>query len=157
MLALGAVLALALALRWWAAAGNGFPTVDGTQYLRQSWQLCFAGRLPYSTFPPGWPLLAAIPLRFMAADDPLAMLRAAHIANVALGSLMCALAFVMLRRRLGFAWALGGATVMALLPQLVVAAKSDLSEPAFGCALLGAWLLLERRRELPAGLLLGYA
>lgn len=153
----GALLAAALGLRWWAAAGNDFPTVDGTQYLRQSWQLCFAGRLPFSTFPPGWPLLAAVPLRFMSAEDPVAMLRAAHIANVACGTLMCALAFVMLRRRLGFAWALGGTAVMALLPQLVVAAKSDLSEPAFGCALLGAWLLLERRRELPAGLLLGYA
>lgn len=154
--ALAIVLAVALAVRWWAANGNGFPTVDGTQYLEQAWQLCFQGRLAYSCFPPGWPLLAAIPLRFMNDGDPEAMLRAAHIANVSLGSLSVWLTWLFARRHLGFAAALAIAMVVALLPQNIVLAKSDLSDIAYGCGLLGGWLLLERRRDLPAGLVLGF-
>lgn len=154
--ALPLVLAVALALRWWAAAGNEFPTVDGTQYLAQAWQLSFRGQMPFSCFPPGWPLLAAIPLRFQGADDPLAMLRAAHIANVALGTLSVWLAWLVLRPRLGFGLALAATVLVALLPQNIVLAKSDLSDVAYGCGLLGGWLLLERRRDLPAGLVLGY-
>ena len=150
------VLATGLSLRWWAAAANEFPTVDGTQYLDQAWQLCFRGQLIYSCFPPGWPLLAAIPLRFFAADDPHAMLSAAHIANVALGTLSIGLTWLLLRRHLGFGLALAGAALVALLPQNIVLAKSDLSDIAYMCGLLGGWLLLERRRDLPAGLVLGY-
>lgn len=150
------VVAVGLALRWWAALGNEFPTVDGTQYLEQAWQLCFQGRLPYSCFPPGWPLLAAVPLRFFAADDPLAMLRAAHIANVVFGTLSIWLTWLLLRRRLDFGLALAATVVVALLPQNIVLAKSDLSDVAYGCGLLGGWLLLERWRDLPAGLVLGY-
>lgn len=154
--AVALVLAAGLGLRWWAAVANEFPTVDGTQYLDQAWQLCFRGHLPYSCFPPGWPLLAAIPLRFFAADDPLAMLHAAHITNVALGTLSIWLTWLMLRRRLDFGLALAGTALVALLPQNIVLAKSDLSDIAYGCGLLGGWLLLERRRDLLAGLLLGY-
>ena len=154
--ALPLLLAIALAIRWWAAAGNEFPTVDGTQYLAQAWQLSFRGQLPYSCFPPGWPLLAAIPLRFHGADDPLAMLRAAHIANVLLGTLSVWLTWLVLRPRLGFGLTLAATALVALLPQNIVLAKSDLSDVAYGCGLLGGWLLLERRRDLPAGLVLGY-
>ena len=150
------VLALALALRWWAAANNAFPTVDGTQYSAIAWRMCFRGQVPYSCFPPGWPLLSAIPLRFMGAGDPLAMLRAAHIANVLLGTLSVALAWLLLRPRLGFTLALAASALVALLPQAIVLAKSDLSDIAYGCGLLGGWLLLERRRSLAAGLLLGF-
>ncbi len=151
-----AVVAVALAVRWWAAAHNGFPTVDGTQYLELAWRFCFRGELPYSCFPPGWPLLAAIPLRFLPADDPLAMLTAAHIANVALGTLAVWLTWLLLRPRLGFALALAGTALVALLPQDIVLGKSDLSDLAYQCGLLGGWLLLERRRDLPAALALGY-
>ncbi len=154
--ALFGLLVLALALRWWAAANNAFPTVDGTQYSAIAWRMCFRGEVPYSCFPPGWPLLSAIPLRFMGAGDPLAMLRAAHIANVALGTVSVALAWLLLRPRLGFALALAGTALVALLPQAIVLAKSDLSDIAYGCGLLGGWLLLERRRPLAAGLALGF-
>jgi hypothetical protein len=154
--ALPVVLAVALALRWWAAAGNEFPTVDGTQYLDQAWQLCFRGNLIYSCFPPGWPLLAAIPLRFLPATDPHAMLTAAHIANVLLGTLSVWLTWLLLRRHLGFALALAATALVALLPQDIVLAKSDLSDLAYMCGLLGGWLLLERKHDLVAGLVLGY-
>ncbi len=154
--ALFGLLVLALAVRWWAAANNAFPTVDGTQYSAIAWRMCFRGEVPYSCFPPGWPLLSAIPLRFMGAGDPLAMLRAAHIANVALGTVSVALAWLLLRPRLGFALALAGTALVALLPQAIVLAKSDLSDIAYGCGLLGGWLLLERRRPLAAGLALGF-
>lgn len=155
----GAVVALllaALAVRWWAAAGNEFPTVDGTQYLDQAWQISFTGQVPYSCFPPGWPALVAIPLRFLGADDPHAMLAAAHLANVALGVLLVWLSWLLLKPRLGFGLALAGAAVVAFLPQQIILAKSDLSDLAYACGLLGGWLLLERRRDLPAGLVLGY-
>ena len=154
--AVAGVLLVALAVRWWAAAHNEFPTVDGTQYLDQAWQLCFRGQLAYSCFPPGWPLLVAAPLRLLAADDPQAMLTAAHIANVVLGVLSVWLTWLLLRRRLGFALSLAGAVLVALLPQYVVLAKSDLSDLAYMCGLLGGWLLLERRRDLPAALVLGF-
>lgn len=154
--AVGVVLAIALALRWWAAAHNEFPTVDGTQYLEIARAIGFEGRVPYSCFPPGWPALAAAPLRLLPADDPHSMLTAAHIANVLFGTLSTWLAWLLMRPRLGFALALAGTLVVALLPQSIVLAKSDLSDLAYGCGLLGGWLLLERRRDLPAGLVLGF-
>lgn len=154
--AVAAVLATALAIRWWAAAGNGFPTVDGTQYLDQARQIAFTGHVPYSCFPPGWPALVAVPLRLRGADDPHALLAAAHLVNVGLGVLLAWLSWRLLRSRLGFALALAGTAVIAFLPQLVILAKSDLSDLAYACGLLGGWLLLERRRDLPAGLVLGF-
>jgi hypothetical protein len=154
--AVAAVMLAALAVRWWAAAGNGFPTVDGTQYLDQAWQIAFTGQVPYSCFPPGWPALVAVPLRFRDAGDPHALLASAQLLNVLLGVLLTWLTWRLLRPRLGFGPALAGAAVVAFLPQLVILAKSDLSDLAYACGLLGGWLLLERRRDLPAGLVLGF-
>lgn len=151
-----ALLAASLAVRWWSAAGNDFPTVDGTQYLDQAWSIGFRGEVPYSCFPPGWPAIVALPLRLLGAAEPRAMLAVAHGANVVLGVLMVWLTWLLLRPRLGFGLALAGATVVAFLPQGIVLAKSDLSDLAYACGLLGGWLLLERRRDLPAGLVLGY-
>lgn len=155
-IAIAVLLAAALAIRWWAAAGNDFPTVDGTQYLDQAWQIGFQGKVPYSCFPPGWPAIVAAPLRLLGAGSPAGVLAVAHAANVALGVLMVWLSWLLLRPRLGFATALAGAAVVAFLPQFIVLAKSDLSDLAYACGLLGGWLLLERRRDLPAGLVLGY-
>jgi len=157
LLALAAVVVAALVLRARMAALNVWPTVDGVMYLDQAQQLIRHGRLPFSCFPPGWPFIAAVPLAFFPADDPMAMLRAAQIANVVLSGVLLALTYALLRPRLGAWLAVLGALLMAVLPQNTVLAKSDLSEVAFTCALLAGWLLYERRRPLAAGLTLGYA
>lgn len=153
---LAAILVAGLALRAWMAWLNEFPTVDGTMYLEEAYQLTYHGRLPFSCFPPGWPLLAAAPLRFFAADDPMGKLRAAQIANVLLGTAALGLTFALLRRQLGAVLALAGVVLMAALPQNIVLAKGDLSEPAFTCGLLAGWLLFRRDRPGAAGLVLGY-
>lgn len=149
-------MAAGLALRAWMASLNEFPSVDGTMYLEEAYQLTYHGRLPFSCFPPGWPLLAAVPLRFFGADDPMGKLRAAQIANVLLGTAMLGLSFALLRRKLGDLTALAGVAILAALPQNIVLAKGDLSEAAFTCGLLGGWLLFRRGRQGAAGLVLGY-
>ncbi len=153
---LALLIGLAFLLRTWMAALNKFPTVDGTMYLDEAFQLIHNGHLPFSCFPPGWPFLAAVPLLFFSADDPMGMLRAAQIANVLLSTTLLWLTFVFLRIRLGDWLALTGVALMAVLPLNIVLAKSDLSEVAFTCGMLIGWLLFERRRFFSAGLVLGY-
>ncbi len=152
----GLVLAGALGLRVWMAADNGFPTVDGVFYLEQSRELVHQHHLSYSCFPPGWPLLTALPLALQDQNDPMAMLRAAQMANVVFGSLFCLLTFLALRPLLGCWLALLAMALLAILPGSAVLARGDLSEMSYACGLLAGWLMLQKDRRFLAGLLFGY-
>lgn len=156
-LLLGLVLATGAVDRAWLAAKNPYPSVDGVHYLEQSRALLREGRLPLSSFPPGWPLLAVIPMAFVDPDSSIAVLRAAQGANVFFGTLLPLLAFLALRRRLPTPLPLLGATLLAVLPLNLVSAKGDLSEMSYACVLLAGWLLSERRPGFAGGLLLGAA
>ena len=151
------VLLPALGLRLWLAANNAFLSVDAVFYLDQTARLLSQGKLPYSCFPPGWPLLVAGPAVFLDAGDPAILLRTAHYANAVLGTLFALLTYLLIRPRLG-AWpALGAAALVAFLPETLVLSKTALSEMSYACALLGAWLLARRRLDWRAGLLFGFA
>lgn len=152
-----ALVVAGLGLRIWAASLNVFPTVDGVFYLEQAGALVREARLPWSCFPPGWPALISLPALFLDRQDPLVLLRAAQTMNVILGVLAAWLAYLMMRPRLGRGLALAGLAVLLFLPLQIVYSKNDLSEMSFTCVLLGAWLLVERRRQVGAGLLLGFA
>lgn len=151
------ILAAGLGLRVWAAARNEFPTVDGALYLDQTLEMVTNGHLPWSCFPPGWPLVVAAPYVFLDHGDPLSLLRAGQAANVLLGTLMPLLAFLLMRPYLGTRLALLGLAILMFLPLNVVYSKNDLSEMSFTCALLGAWLLWRRERLIAAGLVFGFA
>ena len=151
------ILAAGLGLRTWAAAQNGFPTVDGVLYLDQTAQLVNHGHLPWSCFPPGWPAVVAAPYVFLDRADPMSLLRAGQTANVILGTLMPLLAFFMMRPFLGSRLAVIGMAVLMFLPLNIVYSKSDLSEMSFTCALLSSWLLWRRERLVATGLMLGFA
>lgn len=152
-----AVLGLALAGRIWLVSRNGFLTVDAVFYLDQTYRLFIDGVLPYSVFPPGWPLIVAVPFAFLDHADPGQLLKAAQGTNALLGTLFALLTFVLLKPRLGPALALAGAVVVAFLPETLVLSKTALSDLSYGCALLGAWLLARRRLDWRAGLLFGLA
>jgi len=156
-LAIAALATAGLVARGLLAYVNPWPTVDGAGYIMQARELVRSGQLPYSTFPPGWPLVIAAPLALRGLDDPYAPLRAAQGANVLLGALLPWLAWLLVRRDLGRGRALAIAALLTFLPQSLILAKGDLSEMSYGCALLGAGLLLAARRPLATGLLLGYA
>ena len=134
-----------------------FPGVDDVFYMEQARELVATGSLPFSTFPPGWPLLMALPLRFGDLADPNAPLRAAQLMNVILGTVLGLLVFLMLRERCGAPIALLGAAIVLFLPENLLLAKRAMSENAYTCVILASWLLLSRRRLVPAGLALGYA
>jgi hypothetical protein len=152
-----ALVIVGLAGRARLALWNVWPSVDGTYYLLQARELVRSGHLPYSSFPPGWPLLIAAPLALLGLDDPFSPIRAALGANVFFGTLLPWLAYRLVRRDLGRGWSLAIAAILTFLPQNLILAKSDMSEMSYGCALLGACLLLTARRRLAAGLVLGYA
>ncbi len=148
--------AVGLALRIGFARLDTFPSVDGVFYLTQSRDLILYNRLPFSSFPPGWPVVASFPLFFMDATDPLQVFRAAQGANVALGVLWPVLTFFLLRRTLGHWWAVVGAGILLVLPLAITVSKGDLSEMSYGCVMLAALLVLPRDRFL-AGLAVGCA
>ncbi|MHB8078625.1 MAG: hypothetical protein ACYDIE_05150 [Candidatus Krumholzibacteriia bacterium] len=156
-LAFAALATAGLVARGLLAYVNPWPSVDGAGYIMQARELVRSGQLPYSSFPPGWPLIVALPLRVMGLGDPYAPLRAAQGANVLLGALLPWLTYRLVRRDLGRGWSLAIAALLTFLPQNLILAKGDLSEPSYGCAVLGAALLLAGRRRLAAGLVLGYA
>jgi len=131
--------------------------VDGVLYLDQTARLVNHGHLPWSCFPPGWPVVAAAPYIFLDRSDPMSLLRAGQTANVILGALMPLLAFFMMRPFLGTRLAVVGMAVLMFLPLNIVYSKNDLSEMSFTCALLGSWLLWRRERLVATGLLFGFA
>ncbi len=155
--ALAALLLGGLVLRALAAHAVHFPQVDGIRYMEQARQIVETGRLPHTVFPPGWPLVIASVLTVSGGREPMDLLRAAQLANVLLGTAFGLLAFLAARTRLRAGPALAVAAVVLFLPHDVFFSKVDLSEMAYGCAVLAAWLLWHRRRLLATGLALGYA
>ncbi|MDY0110351.1 MAG: hypothetical protein RBT60_10480 [Candidatus Krumholzibacteria bacterium] len=151
-----AVLVAALAVRVRLASLDPWPTVDGVHYLELARQLVTTGRLSFSCFPPGWPLLIGVPLLFLDKSDPLALLRAAQAANVACGVALPLLGFRMLRPDLGRWAAFAGAVVLAFLPLNIILSKVDYSEMSYTCGLVAAWLAYRSRRWLTTGLLFGF-
>jgi len=147
----------ALVLRIVLVAADRFPSVDGVFYMDQARRLLTEGRLVFSTFPPGWPLFMTIPLLVLGVDDPLAPLRAAQFANVALGTALGGLVWLMLRADAGRRLALAGAAVVLLLPLFIKASAGDMSDVLYACVVVAVWLLDRRGRALATGLLLGYA
>lgn len=133
-----------------------YPTVDGVYYMEQSRSLVLHHKLPFSSFPPGWPAFIAIPLSFADATDGMHVLRSAQGANILLGVLWCILAYCLLRREMPDWGALVGTVVLIGLPAAIIASKSDLSENSYSVALLAAFLLLPRHK-LWTGVALGYA
>lgn len=157
---LAAVFFLAVAglgLRLWAAAANEFPTVDGVYYLNQAAAMVDQHRLVWSCFPPGWSAIIAVPYLFMAEHDPASLLRAGHLANVVLGTLMPLLAFWVMRPSLGNKLASVGLAVLMFLPLDIIYSKNDLSEMSYTCVMLAVWLFWRRRRLATAGFLIGCA
>lgn len=155
--ALAVVLIAALLVRLDLAGTNHYPSVDGVHYQEQARGLLRDGALPYSSFPPGWPLLIALPLLGRGEPAALTLVDTAHTLNAVFGALLPALAFVAFRRRLPATWSLAGAILLAILPMNLVLSKGDLSEMSYACVLLAAWLATERRPGWAGGLLLGYA
>ena len=154
---LAAMLVTALALRIWLVSHNGFLSVDSVFYLDQTSRLLNQGTLPFSVFPPGWPLIVAVPFAFLDHADPGQLLKAAQSTNAVLGTLLPLLTYVLLRPRLGPVLALAGAVVVAFLPETMVLSKTALSELSYACCLLGAWLLARRQLGWQSGLLFAYA
>ena len=150
------LMAAGLAVRVHYARPDAFPSVDGVFYLQQSRDLVLENRLPFNSFPPGWPVLASLPLYFSDASDPARVFRVAQGANVFLGVMWAGLAFLLLRRELGPWLALLGAAVLLALPLAIISAKGDLSEMSYSCVLLVALLLWPRDR-FQTGLALGCA
>ncbi len=146
---------LALIIQWQLATANHFPTVDGTQYMDQARILTTEGRLPFSCFPPGWPLLISVPLLFLNQADPMVLLRTAQGANILLGLVLALTTFLFLRTRLGYWPALVGMAVIILLPENLILAKGDLSEISYASGLMTAWLFFERGRKETSGVFFG--
>jgi 4-amino-4-deoxy-L-arabinose transferase-like glycosyltransferase len=157
LLVMGAILVAGLGIRIAMAILNEFPTVDGVFYLDQSYEMIIRQRVPFSCFPPGWPALVAAPYAFMDKSDPLNLLRAGQAANVFFGVLAPLLAFRVMHPYLGRGLALLGMALLMFSPQFIIYSKNDLSEMSFTCTLLAAWLLLERKRRVAAGLMFGFA
>lgn len=155
--ALFVVVTAALLVRLDLAGSNTYPSVDGVFYQEQARGLLRDGELPFSSFPPGWPLLIALPLLGRGEPDALTLLYSAHTLNAVCGALLPALVFLALRRRLPAVWSLAGAILLAVLPSSLVLSKSDLSDLSYACVLVTAWLACERRTGWAGGLLLGYA
>lgn len=151
------VLLIALLLRAYAALQVEYPTVDGVHYMDTARTFAREDRLPFSTFPPGWPLLIHAALRVHGSDHAAHVLLTAQAWNVALGTFAGVLVFVLVRRRSTRWWALMAAGIFLLLPETITASSSDLSEMSYVVALLGAWLLFERRPSWIAGVLFGLA
>lgn len=155
--ALGAILVLAFAWRAAGAMAIVYPSVDGVNYMTIARTLVRDGSLMFSTFPPGWPLIIGLPLSLVGVEDPMAVLRVAQAANVILGVCAVALAYRVARRPLGRGGALLLAAFVALLPDLVITATTDLSEPSYLAFLLAAWWALRRGWDRATGLLFGFA
>ena len=151
------VVALAVLLRVYLSQQNLYPEVDGVFYMEQARHLVAHAELPFSTFPPGWPLLMTPPLLVLGLDDPLAPLQAARVANLIFGIAFPLLAYLMLRRHIGRVMALVGTGLLFFMPLNIYLTKGELSEMSYGCALLMAFLFWDRQRLVPAGLTLGYA
>jgi hypothetical protein len=156
LIVLALFTASGLYVRVVAARHCVYPTVDGVYYLEQSRALVLHHRLPFSSFPPGWPALAAIPLAFADAHAGMAVLRSAQGVNVALGLLWCLLTYSLLRRELPAWLAVAGAAVLLVLPAAIIAAKGDLADTSYGVMILLAFLLWPRHR-VGAGVAFGYA
>ena len=152
--ALAVVLLIGLGGRLWLANRNTFPSVDGVFYLEQSRQLIREGTLPFSSFPPGWPMLAAIVLAFLDCENSLNVLRAGQVANVFFGTALPLLTFLLIRRRAGPAGALMGAVFITVLPLNLLLSKGDLSEMSYACFILTAALLARKKTDFSVGLLL---
>lgn len=155
--ALGSLIVAGLVLRWILAERNTFPNYDGVFYMEQARDLVSEGRLPFSTFPPGWPLLFTPVLMVLGLDDPAAPLRAAQALNVVLGTGFGWLTCVALARGCGRVVGLAAAALVLFLPLSLHLSRIELSDMSGACALTGAWLLWERGRRWLPGLLLGYA
>ncbi|MBK7669854.1 MAG: hypothetical protein IPJ24_00505 [bacterium] len=155
--ALGSLIAAGLVLRWLLADRNTFPNYDGVFYMEQARALVSEGRLPFSTFPPGWPLLFTPILMILGLDDPAAPLRAAQALNVVLGAGFGWLTYLALARGYGRSVGLAAAAIVLFLPLSLHLSRIELSDMSGACALTGAWLFWERGRRWLTGLLLGYA
>ncbi len=150
------LMTLGLAVRIHFARLDIFPSVDGVFYLEQSRALVLHHKLLFSSFPPGWPILASFPLFFMDAGDGLQVFRAAQGVNIALGILWSLLTFVFLQRYLGRWYGVVGASIVVFHPAALLASTGDLSDLSYSCALLAAFLFFPQRNFL-IGLTLGYA
>lgn len=156
-LALGIMISIGLLLRWHLAVRNSFPNYDGVFYMEQARDLVNGGRLPLSTFPPGWPLLFAPLLMVLGLDDPAAPLRAAQALNVVFGTGFAWLTCLSLTRGYGRSVGLAAAAIVLFLPLSLQLSRIELSEMSYACVLTAAWLFWERGRRWLPGLLLGYA
>lgn len=154
---LALLLACALMLRILLLPRMVFPSVDGVFYMDQARRLLNDGQLPVRTFPPGWPLLIALPLLLLGTEDPIAPLRAAQIVNVVAGTAAGWLVWRCLRDEFGSWTSLLGAALVLFLPLNITLSTGDMSEMTYLCAVTGGWLLLRRGRRFVSGLLLGYA
>ena len=126
-------------------------TYDGTYYLRQAERLL---HLDYQAagFPPGYPLAVAL-LRLVTGDFELA----GRVVNLVAGTATVALFHLWARRHLPRSLALAAALVLAVHPEMARHSVQVLSEPLYVLCIVLGFELFERRRDLAAGALYGYA
>jgi 4-amino-4-deoxy-L-arabinose transferase-like glycosyltransferase len=163
LIALGAILLVALGLRVaYLAFGTGSRPLesDANQYyeiarnlaLGHGFSMHYPGLFVHETAfrPPGYPALLGL---FFFVFGPSAGL--ARGLNVVLGLVVISLAYVLLRRYVGFLAAVVAAAALAITPNLIANDTYALDEPLSLCLILCVtWALLARRWWL-AGLSCG--
>lgn len=145
----GVIVALALALRFWALRHQPRVTIDGTEYIRFAEALA-AGVTFASVFPPGYPALIAV-ARLVGADRVVA----AALVSLVAGALLPWPVWLLARRAVGAGRAALPALAVALHPTLIQYSAVTMSESAYTLALYGALAFAAAGRTGPSGLALG--
>ena len=133
-------VAIGAIVRLWAIGFQPHVTVDGTEYIAVAESL-LAGRPLPSIFPPGYPLLIALPLAL-----GIERVTSAALVSLVAGALLAWPVWSLARGVLGRAAALAAALVAALHPELVRFSVLSMSESAYLLALFGALAWFARGR-----------
>ncbi|HZL84817.1 MAG TPA: glycosyltransferase family 39 protein [Candidatus Krumholzibacteria bacterium] len=126
-------------------------TYDGTYYLRQAERI-FHLDFQVIGFPPGYPLAVAF-VRLLCGDFELAGRLVSLVSGIATVSLFA----IWARRHLSPRLAMAATLVLALHPEVARNSVEIMSEPLYILCVIAGVMALEKRRDLAAGALLGFA
>jgi hypothetical protein len=126
-------------------------TYDGTYYLRQAERI-FHLDFQVIGFPPGYPLAVAF-VRLLCGDFELAGRLVSLVSGIATVSLFA----VWARRHLSPRLAMAATLVLALHPEVARNSVEIMSEPLYILCVIAGVMTLEKRHDLAAGALLGFA
>lgn len=146
-----AAVALSAIARLWVVGFQPHVTVDGTEYIVVAESL-LAGRPQPSIFPPGYPLLIALPLAL-----GIERVNAAVLVSLVAGALLAWPVWSLARSFLGRLPAFVAALVVALHPELMRFSALSMSESTYLLALFGALAWAARGQARTAGIALGVA